>query len=66
LSEQATLNRKVFRHWGTTLGQGSVSTGLTEVVEVVKATSEVVPGADDTGWTVDRILVDSSVGLVLD
>jgi hypothetical protein len=39
LSEQPTLNRKVFRHWGTTLGQGRVSTAVTEEVVVVPTAS---------------------------
>ncbi len=59
MSEQPTLNKKVFKQPGTTLGQGRVSMGLLAVVVVVPGTTTeeplLVPGTTTTavevvGW----------------
>jgi hypothetical protein len=46
LSEQETLKRKVFKHWGTTEGQGRVSVGPAGCVDETEVTKvEDVPTA---------------------
>ncbi len=65
LSEQPTLNRKVFRHDGTTSGQGRVWTGLVELVTALLPPTTVVAAvvaAVDAGGVLRTVVRVSVTG----
>jgi hypothetical protein len=69
LSEQPTLKSQVFRHDGTTLGQGRVPTGILAEAAGLEAVPMVTAAVEDTsvpGPLAVTVLLGFSAGLELE